>query len=131
MICNKKQISYIYFKIKSSKVRINYSLIKAYSKYQKKFVNMNDIDFSTDKEGKKDDMIVLLDNISFQILLPQRCPSISEANDSSWKNDLQKKYMKFSSQYIKSFTPESLFGIISYAENHFYSVKLFRYMFCF
>jgi len=122
---------YIYLKIKSSKVRVDQSLIRAYSKYQKKLVNINNIDFITDREGKKDDMILLLHNISFQILLPQRNSSMLEANDSFWKNDLQKKYMQFSSLYVKSFSPESLFGIISYSDKHFISVKLFRYMFCF
>jgi len=120
MLCRLKFCNFLYRKIRGPNKRKSYQLYNIFSTNQKQYVHIGNIDYYTDEYGNNSDIITLLDEITFEFIMPQ-----NKHRDKSgwWKNLLYDKYKSYAATIRKTTYAKK------YLEDYYYYMELFSFIF--
>ena len=120
MLCRLKFCNFLYRKIRGANKRDGYQQYNFYSKNQKKYVHMGNIDYCTDMYGDNSDIITLIDAFTFEFLMPQ---NKYRNKHGWWKNLVYDKYKSYTLTISKTIYAKK------YLEDYYYYIELFSFIF--
>lgn len=120
MLCRLKFCNFLYRKIRGLNKRKSYQLYNIFSTTQKQYVHIGNIDYHTDKYGYNCDVVTLIDEITFEFLMPQ---NKYKNKAGFWKNILYDKYESYVVTISKATYAKK------YLEDYYYYMELFSFIF--